>query len=250
MYKLLKIISTIILFIFSIIYTNKCIELIQNKDPLMKEIINNQKKYQVKPQDAIITKNTMIPGIKGKKINIKKSYQKMKKLGSFNENLLVYQEITPNISYFNNYNKIIISGNPKKNNISLIFNINNQTLFNKIDQILKSNNVVGNIIYNNLSITNTNFINTLSENNNKKINYCLTYNLNINKDCQNNKKYTILSQNIINNYHLTNTKKIIKNGIIITYNFNENNPTDLDLIIKYIKNNNYNIVSIDELIKE
>ena len=133
MTKCFKILITIILFLFSINYTNKCIKLLQQKDPLMKKIQEVEKEYYISPVEPIITKNTIIPEVDGKKINIKKSYQKMKKLGSFNESLLVYETIKPNNSYLDIYDKVII---PRKtNNISLIFDINNDiNLFNKVMQ--------------------------------------------------------------------------------------------------------------------
>ena len=43
-----------------------------------------------------------------------------KKLNSYTDSLYVYKDITPNISINNNYNKVIIKGNPSNKNISLI----------------------------------------------------------------------------------------------------------------------------------
>lgn len=247
MTKFFKTIVTIILFIFSITYTNKCINLLQAKDPLMKKIQKIEKEYYLSPIEPIITQNTIIPGTNGKKINIKKSYQKMKKLGSFNKSLLVYETTYPNKSYLNIYNKVII---PKKDNkISLVFEINEDiNLFNSINKILEKNNLVGNLLNNNLEIKETFFINNLSTNYKQNIDYCITYDLNIKDNCIKNKKQTILVSPIINNYHLNNTKNLIKESNIIIYNFNKNNINDLEIIIKYLKNNFYNIVSIDNLI--
>lgn len=248
MKKFFKIIITIVLFLFSINYTNKCIKLLQQKDPLMKKIQEVEKEYYVSPIEPTVTKNIIIPGINGKKVNIKKSYQKMKKLGSFNESLLVYETIKPNNSYLDIYDKVIIPR--KSNNLSLIFDINNNiNLFNKINKILENNNVVGNLLNNNFPIENTFFINNLATTYQENIDYCLTNSLNINNECIKNKKYTVLSpSSIINNYHLSNTKNIIKENNIIIYSFNDNNINDLDIIIKYLKNNFYNIVSINELV--
>ena len=46
----------------------------------------------------------------------------MQKNGIFNEKLLVFDEITPNVSITNNKDKFIISGNSKKNMISICLN--------------------------------------------------------------------------------------------------------------------------------
>lgn len=244
----LKIIFTIILFIFSIYYTKQLITIIQTKDPLMQEIISKKTKYEQVPLDAIITKKTVIPGKIGKKIAINESYQKMKKLGYFDESLLIYETIKPNTSYINKFDKIIIPN--KKNDVSLIFIINNNTIFENINTILENNNTKGNILNNNYLTKNTSFINILSTTYNKNSDFCLTFDLTIDNNCIKNKKYTILSKNnIITKHYLTTTKNQINNNNIFIYNFNEN-LTDLPLIIKYLKNNNYNIVSIDELIDE
>ena len=199
MYKFFKILSTIILFIFSLYYTDKLINLIKKNDPLMQTIIKKKNEYHEDPINAIITNQIIIPGISGQEIDIENSYQKMKKLGTYNENLLVYQTISPKISYQNNFDKIIIPR--KNNNIALIFLIENQNIFNNINTILKNNNTIGNIINNSFPINNTNFKNTISTN--SHADYCLTYNLNINNECVINKRYTILSKlKPINKYHI------------------------------------------------
>ena len=38
----------ILLLLFSFFYTNKSISIIRNQDPLMKEIINNKSKFEIK----------------------------------------------------------------------------------------------------------------------------------------------------------------------------------------------------------
>ena len=245
-----KIIITIFLFLFSYYYTYKCIIFLKQNDLLMQEIISKQSTYNQEPINAIITKNTMIPGINGRKINIDKSYKKMKKINKFESSLLVYDLIKANISIHNHYDKIILSGNKTKNNVSIILNINDEELFNAINKILVSNNVYANILTNtNYNIANTNYQNILSYQYYSFIDYCLTNNLQININCLNHKKYTVLGKSI-NNYFLTNTKNILSNGSIILYNFNKNNYFELNVIIKYLKSNNYQLVSIDELIKE
>ena len=249
MFNKLKILITIILFLFSFYYTKKIIEYFQAKDPLMQEIINKKDKFYREPIDAIITKNYVIPEINGKKINLKKSYKKMKKLGIFNESLLVFDDILPKYSYLTNYDKVIIPRNT--NNISLIFEINDDiSLFNGINDILEKNNVFGNILNINIDVTNTNFLNILGTDYYINTDYCLSFSEVINEECRINKKYTILSkENIISNNFLSNTKKAINNSNnIIIYRFNINNFDNLDIIIKYLKNNQYNISSIDDLI--
>jgi hypothetical protein len=196
-----KIIITIILFIFSILYIKNAIFFIRENDYLMIEIKNNQEKYNIKPIDAIITKHTMIPGINGRKVNIKKSYNNMKGINVFKESLLVYDEILPNKSIKDIYDKIIISGNTKINEISILTTLNN--------------------------------------------NYCYTQDLSIKNECIIEKKHTILIYKISSNY-LSNIKKNLRNGIV--FFLDSINQDELNLVIKYVINNNYKIVEIDTLI--
>ena len=76
MKKYSNIILTIILFIFSFYYTKKCINFLKMNDNLMQEIINKRYLYEKESTDAIVTSNTMIPGIKGKIIERKWRYCK------------------------------------------------------------------------------------------------------------------------------------------------------------------------------
>ena len=194
-----KIIITVILFIFSFIYIKYGIYLLKENDRLMKLLKEKQSVYNKDPIDAIITTHTMIPGISGKRINLEKSYQRMKKINKFRESLLVFNEIKPNKRIDNIFDKVIISGNQNVNKIGIVLEDDSK--------------------------------------------YCYTTNLEI--ICNN--KYNILVNKIYNN-HLTKVKEKVHNGIIF---YLENITTnELNLIIKYLKNNNYEIVTINELLKE
>ena len=168
----------------------------------MQTIKEKQSIYNIEPVDAIITEHTLIPGINGKKINLEKSYNNMKSINEFKESLLVFDEIKPNKTIDNIYDKVIISGNPNINKISIV---------------LKNND-----------------------------NYCFTTTLEIDKNCNN--KQTIHVEKITNN-HLSKVKDLVRNGIIFFLEFKENTD-ELSLIYKYLKNNNYNVISIDELIND
>ena len=247
-FNMKKIIITIILFFFSLYYLNKASYFIQENDLLMQEIKNREENYYKEPLEPIITKSTMIPGLIGKKINLHKSYKKMKALNSFQESLLIYDNIYPQKTIKNVYDKVIIKGNIQEKNISIIIYINSKTLFTAINDILVKNNVYADIlIENDFDIINTNYHNKITTKYYYFTNYCLTYDLNIKKECQNNSKYTFLAH-YINNYYLNNTKELLTNGTILLYSFKENNYNELNIIIKYLKNNNYKIVTLDTLI--
>ena len=118
-----KIIITVILFIFSVFYIKHSIYILKENDKLMKTIKEKQNEYNTLPVNTIITNNTIIPGINGKKVNIDKSYNNMKGLNEFRESLLVFDIIKPSVS--NIYNKVIISGNQTINEISILTKLNN-----------------------------------------------------------------------------------------------------------------------------
>ena len=64
----------------------------------------------------------------------------MKKYGYFSESNIIYKEVYPEISIYNNYNKYIINGNSSNKSISLIYILNNdKTLDNILTTINKYN---------------------------------------------------------------------------------------------------------------
>ena len=199
-----KIIITSILFTFSLLYLKYAIYITKENDNLMKIIKEKQNEYNADAKNAIITKNTMIPGKTGKRINLNKTYKKMKRLNRFSESLLVFDKIKPSKSIEHIYDKVIISGRSDSNKISIILNDNQE--------------------------------------------YCFTTSLEINNDCIKNHKYTIHITKISNN-HLNKVKELVKNGIVFNLEYSSI-YNDLDLIKKYLKNNNYEIVDINKLIEE
>lgn len=269
--KIVKIIGLFCLFCLSFFYTEKVINLSIEQDEIMINIKDIAKKNKVNPTNAIINNDTIIPGSTGKYIDIDTSYKAMKKIGYYEPTLLIYKEIYPEISIYNNYNKYIIKGNTNKKNISLIYVLNNLNTIDNILNTLKSYNLKitffvdssflnnniniidklnDNEIYNygnfgkytkdNLIITN-NIINNKS--NNKAI-FCLFLNKNKNSldNCANSKMHSILPQSI--NYF--NIKDNLGNGGIYLID----NTKELNGIIEYVLSKGYNIIPLEELIKE
>ena len=103
--KPIKLIGLICLICFTFIYTEKTIDISIEQDEIMMELNNKQSKYNIEPKNAIIKNNTIIPGHVGKHIDINSSYKQMKKLGYFEESLIIYKDTYPEISIHNNYNK-------------------------------------------------------------------------------------------------------------------------------------------------
>ena len=268
--KIIKIIGLFCLFTITFIYTEKVINISQEQDEIMIKIKENNK-TNIKPTNAIINNDTIIPGSIGKYIDNEASYKAMKKIGYYEPTLLVYKNIYPEISIYNNYNKYIIKGNTKNKNISLIYILNNKSTLDNIinssnkynikinifiDSTFLNNNISiidkikNNELYNNgtngiytkdnLIIAN-NIINNKS--NNKSI-YCLFKEKEENSlnNCANTKMLSLLTKK--SNFY--NIKNNLENGNFYLID----NTQELNKIIEYIISKGYNIVPLSELITE
>ena len=250
---------------FSFFYTDKVINIINKKDPLMVEITKQKDKYKVEPTEAIITENTVIPGIEGKEIDVDKSYEKMKTEGVFREQSIIYNKVTPTNSISNNKDKYIIKGNNNKQEVSIIvivdknntidkiYNIDNITLFidSKYLTIDNLNKIKSKDIYSygNKGVYNNELLlsdNTLIKRKNNKVPlYCLSKEknedtLNI---CNNNDMYVVIP-NVVGD--LLNIKKSLSKGSIILLE----DLNNINLIIRYINSKGYQIVPLGTLLKE
>lgn len=270
--KYIKILGLICLICFTFIYTEKIIDVSIEQDEIMIKLKDIENNYKTEPINAIIENDTIIPGNIGKYIDIDSSYKQMKKIGYFEESLIIYEDIYPNISIYNNYNKYIIKGNTKNKHVSLIYILKNNNTLDNILNIIKNKNITisffidstflnNNLdivyklknyeIYNygnngkytkdNLIITN-NIINNKSNNNSI---YCLFLNKDKNSlnTCTDNKMFSIIPS-INGNYN--DIKNNLENGSII----NITNTQELSNIIDYINNKGYTIVPLSNLIKE
>jgi len=268
----LKIIGLFCLFCFTFIYTEKIITISMEQDEIMLTIKEKSKLLNTNPINAKIESDTIIPGQVGKYIDEEKSYKSMKKIGYYEENLITYKNIYPEISIYNNFNKYIIKGNTKNKEVSLIYILNNQfTLDNIINVISKTNTKINFFIDSNFLINNISIINKIKDNEiynygsngtYTKDNLIVTNNIINNKsnnnsniclfikkeskslsNCTNLKMFSIIPSlnkpyaGIINN---------LENGSIILIN----NTKELESIIEYITNKGYQIVPLSKLITE
>ena len=90
MKKVIQMIIISLFTIFSFYYTDKIIEFSKKQDPIMTKIINSKETKEIEPVNAVISENTILVGESGLKIDINNSYEQMKKINEFNENLLEY----------------------------------------------------------------------------------------------------------------------------------------------------------------
>lgn len=277
MKKIFEYIGILALFIFSFIFTEKTATVLKEQDEIMIKIKEVQDKYYVEPKEAVILDNTIIPGISGQMVDTSESYYKMKKMGLFNETLLIIKEIKPKELLFNNKNKFIIGGNKSKKEVSLIFLVKNNDYIDNLLEILDRNKVPGNIFVTGDFIEqNNSLINKMSSNHLignlsynmdyknsdfiwmstiiKKFNDNFCYTENLDKEvlevCSRNKSYTVVPTTIIKNKSLMNISKKLNNGDIISIYVNEENIKELNMVIKEIKARGKEIVKLDNLLLE
>ena len=116
---------------------------IKKEDPLYIEIESKQKEFADPPKDAYIDevwKKT--PGRNGIEIDIKKSYEKMKKKGKYDESLLVFREVSPKVQIKDLPASPIYRGHPEKKMVSLLINVSwGEQFIPDILKSLDSNNV-------------------------------------------------------------------------------------------------------------
>ncbi len=281
MRKTFEVIGLISLICFSFFYTEKISTVIKENDDILKGIESVASQYKTEAINAIIDNNSIIPGINGREIDIKKSYKKMKKVNSFNSNLLVYKEIEPEISIKEVYDKYIVSGNQQKKEVSLLFlveaNDNVEDIVNilkqyeisstfytdgnwfennneKVIELVEDGYLIGNLGYNyKYDVSGISWMNTIVTKIGKQNNtYCYTEkeNANLLNVCKNNKSYTIKPSIIVRNNPLIEIKENLTNGSIIALEINDITIKELPLIIEYINSKDLEIVNLEQLLDE
>ncbi len=282
MRKFFSVIGILTLAIVSFIYTDKTMEVAKNFDEIMTTIKEVSKEYYTDPIDGMIIDNlTFVPGISGKEVDTNNSYKKMKKFGEYNDKLLEYKEIKPKNKLEDNLDKYIISGNPNKQMISLIFIVNENSNIDNILNILENKNIkanffvdgywleknnelltkiinkdyiIGNLSYN-MDYQNNAFawMDTIIKRISKeKYGFCYSEEENINnlQICSMNKNFTIKPSIIVKKYPLKEIKEQISNGSIISIPCNQIVEQELPTIINYINSRGLEIVNLKTLLRE
>lgn len=279
MKKIIQSIGLLSLICFSFMYTDKVMEVISEKDSIMIEIEEKKDNYKVEAKEAILDNDTIIPGIAGKEVNVDSSYQNMKELGIFREDLLLYYTTYPKILLENNYDKYIISGNNNLQEVAIIFKITDKNNVDNLLTIINKYQIKANLFIDN-NYLNSN-INTFINNNNIKLYsygdsgkythdniltstniiksktgniaiYCLSEDktsdtINV---CKKEEMFTIYPTIIGENSSYNSIKNNLKNGSIISLNLNTNTIKELPSIIDFIKGKGLSIVYLDTLLSE
>lgn len=276
--KLKEGIIAFFLLIFSFFYTNKAVELVRQADPIMKEIKSSSSKYAVEAKNAFIIGEKIIPGQNGLEVDLEKSYQKMKKYGSYNEALTTLKETKPTISVNDYYDKYVVTGNSENKEVALIFKIEDGADIEKLNNVLNSKNVLatffidGVLLENNLNsilqlnnheieLLNYNgkyerdfFINAknyLEDITKKEAKYCY---LDYDKEevinlCSSLKMHTVMPSIKVAKNAYAEVKAKLSNSAIITIPSNIS-VENLSITIDYLKNRAYRFLLLDTLISE
>ena len=273
-----KILILIIFTLISVYYTNICMEVLKEKDPIMQEIKSNMSKYEESANDANIIGNVIVPGHIGRRVNKNKSYSKMKKYGNYNETLTVMEEVKPELSVSNTFDKYIEKGNSNNKNVSFVF-IYDENI-DKVIKILNSKHIPSTIFLDGIYLENDS-LNGLKYNGN--INYeLLSYNGEYDENlfktslsylesvtkrsprycysevenpdvlnlCSKLKMHTIKPYIRIDENLLKEVKSSLSNSIIISIKSSSSNISELSSVIDYVISKGYDIVSLDNLISE
>lgn len=254
MTKYFKYLALICLCLSSFYYTHKVALYVKEENPYYQNINNIKDSKTVSYIDSIIDNDYIIPGLSGKEVNINASLSNMQKYKTFNESLLVYNIIKPQISIEDNKDKIIIRGNQYKNKISIIFEEINHLSIYMSSLGYKTNLLLTEEKYD-LSyemINNSNneitYHNIDKYLNKKKINKNLCYiKNNLKKLCLN--KYLFKPSLIINHSNLSSNINKIQNGEIILIQ-KSLSLSELEILLNQINYQDLEIVPLSVLIKE
>ena len=251
---------------FSFYLMQKTINYIKDKDNIMLSIKNVEDKYFQYPTEPVIKDNAIIPGLNGLKVNVNKSYNKLKRVGNFNNQLLIYDEVKVNNKLANNKDKFIIKGNSKKNMVSILLYLDDINKIGNydvplnyivsysffIDNYSKLKELIdygSNILIYDISKNNINNL-SIKLNKTKQINkYCFNELMNNSfKDLCTNNNYYSINTDIIKNNYLVNIKKEVSSGKLIVLKGNYQN--ELNIIISFIKSKGYTITNLDNHLNE
>ncbi|MBE6147716.1 MAG: hypothetical protein E7168_05250 [Firmicutes bacterium] len=277
--KYFSYLGVFVLVCFSFFYTEKAAEIVRMNDPIMKVILQNSSYYEIEPVNAIITGDEIIPGLNGRTVNVNESYSNMKKINRYQESLLVFDEVLPEIIL--EYDKYLVQGNDTIQQVALIFKVDSISNLKQVSKILLDKNVVatffidGDVIQANLDeieglasdgyeienlgyqgvyskerfMWTNNMIETLTD---SKVKYCYTEykNSSILDLCSSHKMYTIQPTIYTGNYPFLSVKKNLENGSMISFDLKSQTLKELPSVISYIKQKGYDLVTVNQLIDQ
>lgn len=275
----IKLLSLLLLLIFSFIYTDKVFDEARKNDPIMKQVINYKKKNDINVIEPTIKDDEIILGMSGLVVDEELSYKKMKSDDSFSKKNIVYKKKLPDNSITKDNKYYITKGNGKNKKVSIILKVSNKTNINFVKSVILNSNynlsffIDSNFINDNLNLVyqiidkgyevynygingaydgkNISKYNKLIESMSlKKALYCLNEKKNEeSKEACDSKKMYSIKPNIIEP-DFSSLKKEISSGSIISYDMDYLSLNDLLLSFKVITSRGYEIESLSTLLTE
>lgn len=275
----IKLLSLLLLLIFSFIYTDKVFDEARKNDPIMKQVINYKKKNDKNVIEPTIKDDEIILGMSGLVVDEELSYKKMKSDDSFSKKNIVYKKKLPDNSITKDNKYYITKGNGKNKKVSIILKVSNKTNINFVKSVILNSNynlsffIDSNFINDNLNLVyqiidkgyevynygingaydgkNILKYNKLIESMSlKKALYCLNEKKNEeSKEACDSKKMYSIKPNIIEP-DFSSLKKEISSGSIISYDMDYLSLNDLLLSFKVITSRGYEIESLSTLLTE
>ena len=281
MKKIIEILFACLLVFASFFYTDKAVSMMEDKDLVMIKIKKEKKSLEEESINAKVNGEYLVPGYSGLVVDLDKSFNKMKKYGRYNESLIVFKESTPTISVDEYYDKYIVSGNGFTNYISLVFEITDKELLPKIKDILKENDVRATFFVDGLLLKEDNILitsllqdfheiellnykgsydrlifeealDTLQVIANRRGKYCLAKydQKEILELCSKEKMHTIIPTIQISSNPYLSLKGKLREGSIISITPTKENISELDVVVKYIKQRGYTLDTLEQLLSE
>jgi len=281
MRKVWQALGVILLFVFSLYYTEKVVDVLRESDPIMKTIRKEEHKYYKDAVDAVLTDNSIVPGAKGSKVDVNESYKKMKRYGSYNESLLVFEEIDPSISMDDYYDKYVERGSGIESSVALVFKVEREDNIDSLLTILETNGQKATFFVDGLWLENnqelvsnmttlghevevmhyngtyeeayfTSALQILQSITTKNKNYCYAeYDKKEVLDlCSKIGLHTIIPTLQVKNKPYMEVKKKVSDGAIISMKVDKNTEAELDMVLRYLTQKGYYLTSLDHLLTE
>ena len=276
-----QVVGVIVLMIGSFIYTEDVQKASKTSDSLLNEIKSKKDGYKENAIEPIVKDNTIAPGVNGREVDVKKSYEAMSKIGYFDDKLLVYKTLFVENLLDKNKDKYIVSLNNSRMVISIIFKVDSNDNISSLIKVLNSKNIKGTFfitsgylekhhnqiidlvesghtvgnLSNNEDYEDSDFVwmKTIITNiGNQKYNYCLVNKPNkiVINNCRIQNSYTIMSDNVIKTKPLINIKKMLKPGNIIVMDVSNETKNEFETIVNYVESRGFVIKSLEEGLKE
>ena len=259
---------------FSFFYTEKAVNIANNKDPIMKSIMTYEEDTSNKCIEGSVSEEGVILGVNGYTVNVNRSYSNMRGIG-FDEDLLVFDESGCNVTKEKYLDKYIIKGNEYKNSVSLMVLVNDGKYLESLNKIalekdIKLSFVVDvNVLENNVELfTNLydnghdilfggsdkeelkKYISIMKSIDKDSEKYCVYVDSDVINICRDEKINSIKSEIFIEKNYLMNIKDFVEKGNLIILKENEYLVKELSASVNFIKAKGINIESVSKHLSE